>query len=136
MNLNELEILEEDFDVFVALNDRSKIEFLFDALEQGIESSIIKQVAKLDSMRNEIPLKQKINTEDFIYGKHRLCVTLTNDQVYLNSNSLKAIRQFVNKMINDGLLLWPLKTKKTVFDMYKYFKAYKIIGRLGPISSN
>ena len=136
MNLNELEILEDDFDVFVELNDSSKIEFLFDAIEKGVETSILKQVAKLDSMRDEIPIKQKVQTEDLEFGRYRLSVTLTNNQVHLNSNSLKAIRQFTNKMINDGLLLWPLKVKKSVFDMYKYFKAYKIIARLGPVSNN
>ena len=136
MNLNKLEILEDDFDVFVELNDSSKIEFLFDAIEKGVETSILKQVAKLDSMRNEMPLKQKVQTEDLEFGRYRLSVTLTNNQVHLNSDSLKAIRQFTNKMINDGLLLWPLKVKKSVFDMYKYFKAYKIIARLGPISNS
>ena len=136
MNLNKLEILEDDFDVFIALTDSSKIEFLFDAIEKGVETSILKQVSKLDSYRDEIPLKQKVQTEDLEFGKYRLSVTLTNSQVHLNSDSLKAIRQFTNKMINDGLLLWPLKAKKSIFDMYKYFKAYKIIARLGPISNN
>jgi hypothetical protein len=136
MNLNKLEILEDDFDVFIALTDSSKIEFLFDAIEKGVETSILKQVSKLDSYRDEIPLKQKVQTEDLEFGKYRLSVTLTNSQVHLNSDSLKAIRQFTNKMINDGLLLWPLKAKKSIFDMYRYFKAYKIIARLGPISNN
>ena len=27
-------------------------------------------------------------------------------------------------------------TKKSVFDMYRYFKAYKLIARVGPLSSN
>ena len=36
----------------------------------------------------------------------------------------------------DGLLLWPSDTKKSVFDMYRYFKAYKVIARVAPISSN
>jgi len=136
MNLNKLEILEDDFDVFIALTDSSKIEFLFDAIEKGVETSILKQVSKLDSYRDEMPLKQKVQTEDLEFGKYRLSVTLTNSQVHLNSDSLKAIRQFTNKMINDGLLLWPLKAKKSIFDMYRYFKAYKIIARLGPISNN
>ena len=136
MNLNELEILEDDFDVFVELNDSSKIEFLFDAIEKGVETSILKQVAKLDSMRDEIPIKQKVQTEDLEFGRYRLSVTLTNNQVHLNSNSLKAIRKFVSKMINDGLLLWPSSTKKSVFDIYRYFKSYNVIGRIGPVSSN
>ena len=136
MKLNELEILEDDFDVFVALNDPNKIEFLFDAMQSGIEASILKQIAKLDEQYSRMPSKQIVSTEDFQVGQHRIAVTLTKHSVYLNSNSLKAIRKFVNKMINDGLLLWPASTKKSVFDIYKFFKAYKIIARLSPISSN
>ena len=133
MNLNELEILEDDFDLFVALNDREKIEFLFDAMNDGIEASVDKQVSKLTEA---IPNNPKILVEDYNIQGTRLCVTLTNNQVHLNSNSLKAIRKFVNKMINDGLLLWPMKTKKSVFDMYRFYKAYKVIARVGPLSSN
>ncbi len=81
--------------------------------------------------------KQPImQVQDFQTGNTRLCVTLTKNEVHLNSNSLKAIRKFVNKMIHDGLLLWPASTKKSVFDIYKFFKAYKIIARLSPLSSN
>ena len=136
MKLNELEILEDDFDVFVALNDPNKIEFLFDAMQSGIEASILKQIAKLDEQYSRMPSKQIVSTEDYQVGQHRIAVTLTKHTVYLNSNSLKAIRQFVNKMVNDGLLLWPIKSKKTDFDMYRFYKAYKIIARVGPLSSN
>jgi hypothetical protein len=136
MNLNELEILEDDFDLFIALDDSNKIEFLFDALETGIEASVLKQIAKLDELYHRVPIKQKIRTEDYQVGDTRLSITYTGTEVHLNSNSLKAIRSFVNKMINDGILLWPASTKKSVFDMYRYFKAYKVIARATPISSN
>jgi hypothetical protein len=136
MNLNELEILEDDFDLFIALDDSNKIEFLFDALETGIEASVLKQIAKLDELYHQVPIKQKIRTEDYQVGDTRLSITYTGTEVHLNSNSLKAIRSFVNKMVNDGLLLWPSSAKKSVFDMYRYFKAYKVIARATPISSN
>jgi hypothetical protein len=136
MNLQDLEILEDDFDLFVALNDRQKVEFLFDALETGIEASILKQIAKLDSLQPSVPTKQKVSTEDLQFGPHRLCITAWEKEVHLNSDSLIAIRKFVNKMINDGLMLWPTDTKKSNFDLYRFFKAYKIIGRFSPISSN
>ena len=136
MNLNELEILEDDFDLFVALDDKNKIEFLFDAMEKGIEASVLKQVAKLDALYNNIPTKQKISSHDMEMGNTRLCITYTGKEVHLNSNSLKSIRTFVCKMINDGLLLWPSSTKKSVFDIYRYFKAYNVIGKINPISSN
>ena len=135
MNLNELEILEDDFDLFIALDDREKIEFLFDALNDGIESSVDKQVEKLTRL---MPVRKQpiMQVQDFQTGNTRLCVTLTKNEVHLNSNSLKAIRKFTNKMINDGLLLWPSSTKKSVSDLYRFFKAYKIIARLSPLSSN
>ena len=136
MNLNELEILEDDFDLFVALDNKEKIEFLFDAVDIGIEASVLKQVAKLDSLQPSVPTKQKVSTEDLQFGPHRLCITAWEKEVHLNSDSLKAIRKFVNKMINDGLLLWPSSTKKSIFDMYRFFKSYKVIGRGGPVSSN
>jgi hypothetical protein len=134
MNLQDLEILEDDFDLFVALNNTEKIEFLFDAVEQGIEASVNKQVSKLAST---IPSHKEIaRVEDDQFGTTRLCVVLTKNEIHLNSDSLKAIKTFTNKIINDGLLIWPASTKKSVFDMYRYFKAYKVIGRAGPISSN
>ncbi len=140
MNLQELEILEDDFDLFVALDDHEKIEFLFDATQIGLEASVLKQIAKLDTkydeMTSPMPTKQIVRSSDFEVGNTRLNVTLTKTEVYLNSNSLKAIRKFANKMFNDGLLLWPSSTKKYIFDMYRYFKAYKIITRGAPISSN
>jgi hypothetical protein len=134
MRLDELEILEDDFDLFVALNDREKIEFLFDAMEEGIEASVMKQVSNLTK---NIPVQSPIvKVEDYQFGTTRLCVVLTKNEIHLNSDSLKAIKTFTNKIINDGLLIWPASTKKSVFDMYRYFKAYKVIGRAGPISSN
>jgi len=135
MKFNELEILEDEFDLFVALNDREKIEFLFDATEIGLEASVLKQIAKLDTLYST-PRKQLVRTEDYQVGNTRLAVTLSKNEVHLNSDSLKAIRKFANKMINDGLLLWPSKSKKSVFDIYRYFKTYKIIARLSPLSSN
>ena len=135
MRLDELEILEDDFDLFVALDDSDKIEFLFDATEHGTEVAVVKHVSKL--AEKYIPKRPMITAEDFSVGPYRLCVTtFQNSEIYLNSNSLRAIRQFVNKLFNDGVLLWPLDKKKTEFDIYRFFKAYKIIGKVGPFCEN
>ena len=135
MRLDELEILEDDFDLFVALDDSDKIEFLFDATEHGTEVAVVKHVSKL--AEKYIPKRPMITSEDFSVGPYRLCVTSLQDkEIYLNSNSLRAIRQFVNKLFNDGVLLWRLDKKKTEFDIYRFFKAYKIIGKVGPFCEN
>ena len=135
MTLGELEIFEDDFDLFVALDDTDKIEFLFDAIQDGTDAAVDKHVSKLAD--KYMPKRAFVSTEDLSVGPYRLCITSFHDsEVHLNSNSLKAIRYFVNKLFNDGVLLWPLNKKKGEFDIYRFFKAYKIIGKAGPFSSN
>jgi len=34
----------------------------------------------------------------------------------------------------DGIILSPLNKKKTEMDIYRHFKAYKVVGRAEPIS--
>ena len=77
-----------------------------------------------------------VSTEDYQVGDYRLAVTLLPDELQLNSNSLKAINKFVAKVVNDGLLISRLDKKKSEWDLYRYFRAYKIIGKVGPFSNN
>jgi len=134
MKLEELEILENDFDLFTALDDVDKIEFLYDVTEIGTEEAVFKHVQRLAD--KYIPNEQHVQSEDFQVGPYRLCVTSFPDKITLNSNSLKAIKQFVRKLFIDGVLLWPLKEKKTEYDMYRFFRVYKILGRVSPFSEN
>ena len=66
MRLAELEILEDDFDLFVALDDSDKIEFLFDATEHGTEVAVVKHVTKLAD--KFIPERPIVSSEDFAVG--------------------------------------------------------------------
>jgi len=134
MKLNELEIWEDDFDLFVALDDSDKIEFLFDATQIGMEAAVIKQVARLTEkyqMREPI-----VQVTDYEVGPYRISVTEYPDKLHINSNSLKAIKRFVDKLWNDGMLLRRVKEKKTEFDIYKYLRVYDVIGKVEPICSN
>jgi hypothetical protein len=135
MKLEKVEILENDFDLFTALDDVDKIEFLYDVSEVGTQEAVHKHIQKLAN--RYIPAqKDMITSEEFQVGPHRLCVTSFTDKITLNSNSLKAIKQFVYKMFNDGILLWPLKEKKTEYDIYRFFRTYQVVGRAGPFSEN
>ena len=134
MKLQDLKIERDDFSVFLELNPREKIEFLSDATEHGIEESIIKQI---DNLANRfLPEMPYIETKDIQVGNYKLSITIFKDEMHFNSNSMRAIRRFVSKLWNDGMLLSKLNIKKTEFDIYRYFKAYKIIGRGTPICPN
>jgi hypothetical protein len=134
MNLNELEIFEDDFDLFVALEDNQKIEFLFDAIHNGVEAAALKQMENLTE--KYVTSKPLVSSEDYQLGVHRLCITSYPDTLHINSTSLKAIRTFINKLFNDGVLLMRMPGKKTEFDIYRFFRKYKVIGKGHPISSN
>ena len=125
MKLKELDITRDDFSVFLELAPRNKVEFLLDASEHGIEESITKQI---DNLADQYwPTPPLVETKDFAVGDYRLSVTILKDEMHFNSNSLRAIRKFISKLWNDGMLLSKLNIKKSAFDSYKYFKAYKII---------
>jgi len=136
MQLNELEILEDDFDLFVALDDSDKIEFLFDATTIGVEAAAVKQVMNLSEKYKPKTKMPIVQTEDYQVGSHRLCITSFPNKIHINSSSLKAIRKFVDKLFNDGVLLLRIPEKKSRFDIYRYFRAYNVIGRVGPFSNN
>ena len=135
MKLEELNICSDDFDLFVALSPKQKIEFLFDATKIGIEASSHKQIDRL-AAKFYVKPDPIISTDEFTAGRYRLTVTATKNTIHLNSNSLKAIRKFVSKLWNDGFLLQSLNIKKSDFDIYRYYKAYKIIGRGYPFCPN
>ncbi len=135
MEIDKLKISEGDFDLFAELRPKEKLEFLWDAQYVGLEASVLKQLDKVDKILDkELP---KIITHDFEVGNTRLCVTVHVNMMYLNSNSLPAIRQFVKKLWLDGhILIAQNDIPKTVYDIYKYFRAYKILGKGAPFSQN
>jgi len=134
MTLSELNIDEDTFDIFININATHKIEFLSDALEFGAEAAMLKQIERLSSEFESTPKMPVVSSQDFISGDYRLCVTTLENEVQLNSDSPKTIRNFVLKLFMDGVILMPLNTKKSEMDMYRYFKAFKVEGRCNPIS--
>jgi len=138
MEINKLHINETDFDLFVELEPKQKLEFLWDAQYVGLEASVLKQLDRLDQVE-DLPFKSipKTIVTDFEVGNTRLCITIYNDTMYLNSNSLKAINQFVKKLWLDGHILTRIKdAKKTIYDIYKYLKVYRVLGKGAPFSQN
>ena len=136
MTLSELNIDEDAFDIFITFNAKEKIEFLSDAMEFGIEAALLKQISSIteDLNRHDESMLPIVSSQDFISGGYRLCVTTLEGEVQFNSESPKTIRNFTMKLLMDGLVLLPLNKKKTEMDMYRYFKAYKVVGRTSPIS--
>ena len=136
MSLNKVKIYEDDFDLFVLLNDSNKIEFLYDINSLGTRGAMLKQVAKYEQSTYEEEFRLA-HVEDLKVGIYRLCIVKYDDSITFNCNNLSVINRFVDKIWEQGnILVRNKEIKKTSMDIYKYFKAYNVIKLGMPISDN
>ena len=135
MSLEKVKIYEDDFDLFVLLENTDKIEFLYDAIGMGSKPAMLKQVAKFEQEYNDA--FRLAHVEDLAVGSYRLCVVKYEDTVTFNCDSLAVINRFIDKIWEQGnILVRNRDVKKTTMDVYKYFKAYNILNLGMPISEN
>jgi hypothetical protein len=143
MKLDKLKILEDEFDVFTKLPDKHKVQFLYDAMHIGAEASIVKQLNMLidKDMLGHIDDDEDdhhgvVSIQEYDFGDYQLSAMMTPSSIYLNATGIKPIRKFTQKLFNDGLLLKRIPIKKSEYDMYRYFRAYEIIGNWEPLCIN
>ena len=72
MSLKEVNIEEDDFDVFLVLTPEEKIEYLWDAQSMGSTAAILKQIDKLDIFDRREPADPLMSTQEIISGDFRL----------------------------------------------------------------
>jgi hypothetical protein len=87
-------------------------------------------------LHERIKQTNSIKAQDIEVGMYRLAILSTKDEIHLNSDSIRVIRAFTRKLWNDGYILRKLDKKKSDFDFYKFYKAYKVIGKEMPFSNN
>jgi hypothetical protein len=130
----------EDFLYFhMKLSITDKIEFVYDLLKNDVAYAVDKHLNIKEEFIDEVNTSDiepliisAVKIDDQILG-----ISIHGDELYLNSDSLKLIRRYVNKMCFDGMVLSRLRNKKkSVYDPLRFFRAYKIIGHGIPISMN
>ena len=123
--LDEIQIFEDEFDLFVLLEESDKIEYLFDLEVLGPRGAMLKQVAKFqERQEDEFRLA---HVEDIIVGNYRICITKYDDIMTFNCDSLSIMNKFISRIIDHGhILVRDKNIEKTNIDTYKYFKAYVV----------
>jgi len=147
MEIAKLKIEENEFDLFLNLRPKDKIEFLHDAGSLGMDLAL----AKVFEMQEPIVHDQQPHTkeskkiirdlfhdtsyEEMIWGNDRLNVLIINKSIHINSNSLKWIKRIVRKLWMDGHILIKNKIAKKIpgIDKFRYYRCYDIIGSGPPI---
>lgn len=135
--LNELKITDEEFDLFWILSGTEKIEFVYKALEIGVPEAMAEILT--NSLSDHGDMKDTIKTsEDMVVGPYRLNISIMNNIITFNSDSIRVIRSYARKFYRDGHILLTEKgiKKEPEIDVYRYFKAYKILKLGMPICEN
>jgi len=141
MEISKIHIDQADYHFFSTLEDKEKIEFLHDVQHIGLNLSVIKRI-----QQDYKDVKKSINDlfqdtmQDEIYNDigNKLQITTMNNYIHLNSNSLKLIHTFINKMFSDGHIIIRNKAAKKLagVDNMRYYRCYELIGSGSPICLN
>ncbi len=123
MKMHEHHIDEDDLDLFLSLADSSKLEFLYDLHHKGKLYSVRKQVERLMPEDNV--------HGPSIYSEHKCIVRVSDTDLIITGDKLKAVRYIAWKFMEDGHVLF--RTKYTGKSSYRYKRHYKILGYFSPI---
>jgi len=149
--MGSLKIDVEDYNLFLSLTDADKILFVSELTRHGNEFSVddfIDQICS-SSMEEENPIdfsnfmplsSEEDNTiKDEIVDdktKHKVLIIFKNENIYINSNKLAAIKVVLNKLFSDGYILKQVKTKTKINKLYKYNRQYIMVSISSPLCFN
>ena len=149
--MGSLKIDVEDYNLFLSLTDADKILFVSELTRHGNEFSVddfIDQICST-SMEEDAPIdfsnfmplsSEEDNTiKDEIVDdktKHKVLIIFKNENVYINSNKLAAIKVVLNKLFSDGYILKQVKTKTKTNKLYKYNRQYIMVSISSPLCFN
>ena len=131
MRINDLDKYGADeLNLFRMLSAPEKISFVESVCNDGITHTINHM---LDEHATDLPLM--VQTIDF-KGLGIVHNVVYYEEMYLYSNSLKAIRLYTTKMFEDGNILFKFTTKKPKEITERYYYAYKILPNVTPLCLN
>ena len=130
-DLQNIHINQKDLDLFLTLNDKSKLEFLSDLQHEPKHVSILKQLSKFKE-RFETEEDDLFDRKIFKHKNNVVLVVVRNDILIISSNSKRAIKEVKWKFFGDGYM-FSKRGKIKNLAYYKHTEFYKTMGILSPI---
>lgn len=133
MQINDLhEFGSEELDYFKCLTANEKIEFLDSICNSGVGETLNSFLAQ--EFAGEVS-PNMIQSIDF-RGLGVVQAVVYDNEMYIQSNSLKALRLYLNKLFEDGnvLVKFPVKKPQGIPDRYYY--GYQILSNTTPLCPN
>lgn len=131
MKFRDIQLHEDDFDVFVTLNPSQKLEFIDEIKRNGTVDSY-RYASEADNDENVSVFQY----QEVAYGDDFMNIMQYDNILRLNSTSLKMIRKFVHKLWMDGLIMNHIDIKKSKLDVHRYLRVYRLVEQYNPICEN
>ena len=122
-DLQNIHINQKDLDLFLTLNDKSKLEFLSDLQREPKHVSILKQLSKFKKtfdVEDNVIFDRKI----FKHKNNVVLVVLRDDILIISSNSKRAIKEVKWKFFGDGYM-FSKRGKIKNLAYYKHTEFYR-----------
>lgn len=138
MNIyNNILISLSEYNFFRELLDVEKVQYLlevYDIETKRISNNIVNGLDNFfDDIRKE-DVEYGIEFDSVEYGnkKDRVDIMIDNENIVIESNSLKALKFITYKFVDGGYIISRDKNTEKLFrkdKISKYFRVYKIIGQ-------
>lgn len=143
---NNIQVSSAELDYVIGLSAFDRIQYLFEVYD--IEVQRLKNPnLNLRDFFNELETDDVENetfSETFDAGEtgksqHRVDVMVDDQNILIESNSLKALRIIKSRFIENGFILWRDKETEKMFKrdkITKYLRVFKIVSQIDPICYN
>jgi hypothetical protein len=145
MNIFEnIHITNAELDYIVELSGAERIQYLFELYD-------IEQARKQNPNLNLKDFFNDIDDDEFISddlpsseefeidGHHQVDVMIDNQNILIESNSLKAVRIIRNRFIENGFIIMRDKDTEKMFKkdkITKYIRVFRIVQQIDPLCWN
>jgi predicted dinucleotide-utilizing enzyme len=128
-----------EYSYFKKLNTADQLQYLFEIYEeQTTDKKSVDLSAFFDTIHKELQEPESLDDEP-ISSNDRVDVLIDDDNIMIESNSLKAIRHISLKFIEAGYILSRDKSMEKMFHkdkQTKYLRIYRIIDQVSTICLN
>ena len=132
-----------EFQYFIQLSKSERVQYMFDVYEaqQAIESNLVPDLKSFfDSVHSSLDDNSKIDIDTIDSDKvQRVDVTIDDENIMIESNSLRAVRHVTNKFIESGYIIQRDPVTEKMFKKDKvtrYIRVFRIIDFITGICLN
>ena len=128
-----------EYSYFKKLNTTDQLQYLFEIYEENIsDKKSVDLSAFFDTIHKELQDPESLETEQ-TDSNDRVDVLIDDENIMIESNSLKAIRHISLKFVEAGYILARDKSMEKMFHKDKqtrYLRIYRIIDQVSTICLN